>query len=121
MAEKIVMTNSNDATSALFGPFDMNVRMIENAFDVRISNRNKETTDGDAIVVEGNASSVDKACRTLEYLKHMAGAGDTLEEQSIEYVIGKKCHTIFLLCLTYLLNMMISRSTHVAAGGIKMS
>ena len=40
MAEKIVLTKSDEATATVFGAFDANVRMIENAFDVRISNRN---------------------------------------------------------------------------------
>jgi N-acetylglucosamine-6-phosphate deacetylase len=61
MAEKIVMTNSGEATAAIFGAFDMNVRMIERAFDVRISNRNKETDDGDAILITGEAKNADKA------------------------------------------------------------
>ena len=88
MAEKIVMTKSNEATSALFGPFDINARMVESAFDVRISNRNTETADGDAILVTGERANVDSAVRTLEYLKHMAGDGETVSEQSVEYVIG---------------------------------
>ena len=88
MTEKIVMTKSNEATSALFGSFDINVRMVESAFDVRISNRNRESDDGDAIVVSGERKAVDMATRALEYLKHMVGEGETLSEQSVEYVIS---------------------------------
>ena len=88
MAEKIVLTSSDEATGAIFGAFDANVRMIERAFDVRISNRNKSSTDGDAIIVTGEADNADRAARTLEYLKHMSGAGELLSEQSVEYVIG---------------------------------
>ena len=88
MTEKLVMTNSDEATSAIFGAFDSNVRMIERAFDVRISNRNSDSSDGDCIVVSGEGENADKAARTLEYLKHMSGAGETLSEQSVEYVIG---------------------------------
>ena len=88
MAEKIVLTSSDEATGAIFGAFDSNVRMIERAFDVRISNRNKSSTDGDAIIVTGEADNADRAARTLEYLKHMSGAGELLSEQSVEYVIG---------------------------------
>ena len=88
VTEKIVMTNSNSATSALFGAFDRNIRLVESAFDVKISNRNKNTEDGDAIVVSGDSASVDMAMRALEYLKHMVGAGDAIEEQIVEYVIG---------------------------------
>ncbi len=88
MTEKIVLTNSDEATAAIFGAFDANVRMIERAFDVRISNRNTETSDGDAIVVTGEHDPAEKAARTLEYLKHMSGAGEVLGEQSVEYVIS---------------------------------
>ena len=88
MAEKLVMTMSGDATHALFGPFDANVRMVERAFDVRISNSSTDSDMGDALVVSGEGPCVDKAVRTLEYLKRMIGAGETLSEQSVEYVIG---------------------------------
>ena len=88
MAEKLVMTKSDEATAAIFGAFDYNIRMIERAFDVRISNRNVSSADGDAIVVTGEPESVDRATRTLEYLKHMSGEGETISEQSVEYVIG---------------------------------
>ena len=88
MIEKIVTTNSNEATSALFGSFDVNVKMIEAAFGVRISDRNTKTADGDAIGVQGERENVEKAVRALEYLKHMAGEGETISRQSVEYVIG---------------------------------
>ena len=88
MTEKIVMTNSSEATAAIFGSFDSNVRKIEREFDVRISNRNSKTADGDAIVVSGEADSVGKAVRVLEYLKHMSGAGESISEQSVDYVIA---------------------------------
>lgn len=88
MSEKIVMTNSVESTSAIFGLFDSNVRKIEDNFDVRISNRNTNTTDGDAIVVSGETESVDDAVKVLEYLKRMSGSGEALSEQSVDYVIG---------------------------------
>ncbi len=88
MTEKIVMTNSSEATAAIFGTCDENVRRIESAFDVRISNRRADSDHGDAILVSGETECVEKAVRTLEYLKHMCGAGETLSEQSVEYVIA---------------------------------
>ena len=88
MSEKIVMTNSNEATSALFGPFDLNVKIIENSFGVKISNRNRDTDDGDAIIVSGERGAVDMASRALEYLNRMVGAGNSINEQSVEYVVG---------------------------------
>lgn len=88
MAEKLVLTRSDKITAALFGAFDANVRLIENAFGVRISNRNLESEDGDAITVTGDSDAVAKAAATLEYLKHMAGEGETVDAQSVEYVIS---------------------------------
>ena len=86
--EKIVLTQSNEATSALFGAFDANVRMIERAFDVRIGNRNGNTDMGDAISVIGEPEAVVAAVRVLEYLKRIIGDGESLSEESVEYVIG---------------------------------
>ena len=88
MAEKLVLTQSDEATSAIFGAFDSNVRIIERTFDVRISNRSSDRESGDAIVVTGESENVELASRTLEYLKRMSGEGETLSEQSVEYVIG---------------------------------
>ncbi len=87
MAEKTVMTNSHEDTSAIFGAFDSNVRLIEKAFDVRISNAGGDVSSGDAIIINGESNMADKAARVLEYLKHMSGAGETVGEQSVLYVI----------------------------------
>ena len=88
MSEKIVMTRSNQATAALFGAYDANIHMIEDAFGVHIFNRNEDTEHGDAIVVNGDMKDVDMATRTLEYLKQMVGQGETVSTESVEYVIG---------------------------------
>ena len=88
MREKIVLTNSDEATAAIFGAFDQNVRIIERAFDVRISNSHSAPDEGDAICIVGEGESVDLAARVLEYLKHMSGAGETIGENGVEYVIG---------------------------------
>ncbi len=88
MAEKLVMTNSEESTAALFGAFDINAKIIEESFDVRLSNRNQSSEHGDAIVISGDADGCDRAARTLEYLKHMSGAGESISEESLEYVIA---------------------------------
>lgn len=88
MAEKTVLTKSNEETSALFGTFDSHAGMIERAFGVRISNRNNDPGTGDAIVITGDAGAVNSAARVLEYLKRMTGDGDTISAQSVEYVIS---------------------------------
>ena len=88
MAEKIVMTQSNEATAALFGTFDINARLIEKAFDVRLSNSGSDSESGDAVVVSGDGANVEYAVKTLEYLKRMIGNGESISQESIEYVIG---------------------------------
>ena len=88
MSEAIVMTQSNEATASLFGAFDSNIKLVENAFGVRVYNRNDDSDTGDAIIVSGEAADVKSAVRVLEYLKRMIGDGETLSEQSIEYVIS---------------------------------
>ncbi len=88
MAEKYVLTPSNEATSALFGAFDSNIRLIERAFDVRISNKSGSADSGDCIAVVGEEQAVNLAVRVLEYLKRMIGNGETAPETSVEYVIG---------------------------------
>ena len=88
MSEKIVLTQSDEATSALFGAFDVNVRMIERAFAVSVSNRNGSRDSGDAIIITGECDAVELAAKTFEYLKRMVGDGEALSEQTVEYVIG---------------------------------
>ena len=88
MSEAIVMTQSNEATASLFGAFDANIKIVEAAFGVRVSNRNNDPDSGDAIVVSGEPGDVKSAVRVLEYLKRMIGDGETLSEQSMEYVIS---------------------------------
>ena len=82
------MTQSNEATASLFGAFDSNIKLVENAFGVRVYNRNDDSDTGDAIIVSGESADVKSAVRVLEYLKRMIGDGETLSEQSIEYVIS---------------------------------
>ncbi len=88
MAERLVMTNSEESTAALFGAFDINAKIIEDSFGVRLGNRNQSSDHGDAITITGDAEDCDRAARTLEYLKHMSGAGETISEESLEYVIA---------------------------------
>ena len=89
MAEKHLLTKSSEDTAALFGAFDSNVRLIEGAFDVRISNRRVgDDAGGDEIVISGEGEGLALAHRVLEYLGRMTGAGEMLDTQTVEYVIS---------------------------------
>ena len=89
MAQKLITTESSEQTAALCGAGDCNLMQIEKRFSVHIVNTVKTDADtGDALCVSGEEKNVDKAASVLTYLKRMAAAGDTLSEQSVEYVIG---------------------------------
>ena len=56
MSQVTINVESNEITSRVFGCFDCNIKAIERAFDVRISNR--RAVDGDAIVIDGHEGEV---------------------------------------------------------------
>ena len=85
MAQKILEISTGELTSKLFGSFDCHARMIEDAFAVNI--RNRETDVGNAIVIDGDDNAVGDAHHVLSYLKEIARINDTLDEQSVRYVI----------------------------------
>jgi phosphate starvation-inducible PhoH-like protein len=89
MTEKILLTDTMEQTANIFGNFDMNTAMIEKAFGVSITNRESNTTAGDAIVVRGEDSEgVRCAFDVLDYLKGVAARGNEITEQTVEYIIG---------------------------------
>ena len=68
MNRKIVKMEDAGATSKIFGSFDANARMIENAFSVIM--RNRESADGDSIIIDGESEeTVLSAARCVEYLR----------------------------------------------------
>ena len=89
MTEKILLTDTMEQTAKIVGNFDMNAAMIEKAFGVSITNRESQTTAGDAIVVRGeDGEGVRCAFDVLEYLKGVAARGTEITEQTAEYIIG---------------------------------
>ena len=92
MPQKIVLTNSNEMTSTLFGSFDKNVKKIEQRLNVRISNRRNDKESGDALCIDGaDEKSVNSAASILEYLKKICADTDIISEQAVDYVIDTVC------------------------------
>ena len=86
MNRKIVKMEDAGATSKIFGSFDANARMIENAFSVIM--RNRESADGDSIIIDGESEeTVLSAARCVEYLRGLCSKVDELSEQSVQYAI----------------------------------
>ena len=89
MSRKVIYTDSAEMTATIFGAFDSNLQKVEQKFEVRIYNKKNESTDGDAIIIEGaNDSSVEKAAKAVEFMKNMSAGGDRLSEQTVDYIIG---------------------------------
>lgn len=86
MVQRVIPVETSELTLKLFGSFDCHAKMIEDAFSVAV--RNRESEGENAIVVEGDSEAVESACQALCYLKEMASLGNTLDEQSVRYVIG---------------------------------
>lgn len=86
MTEKIVYTESPEVTSAIFGAKDAHLIRMEERLNVRIVNQGG--AEADAISVTGQEKDVVVAAQVLEYLKRIIGAGDSVEDQTVEYVIG---------------------------------
>lgn len=86
MEQRTVRIENSEMTARIFGSFDANVRLIENAFGVRIYNRSDE--DGDAVMVSGeNGEGVRMAADAVKYLGDMARYNETLSDQQVTYVI----------------------------------
>mgnify|MGYP000146736240 FL=1 len=63
MAEKMINTDSIEQTAILFGGYDANVRLIEEAFGVDISTKDSDSSGGNAVSVSGTDSdNVGSAC-----------------------------------------------------------
>lgn len=89
MAQKLVLTDSEQLTSVIFGTCDENAKRIEEQFAVRISNRHPENAMGDALVIDGaDPENVSRAARVLTYLKRMADDGGVISDQTVDYVIA---------------------------------
>ena len=82
MMEREVNVERLEHLSAVFGSFDENVKKIEETFDVKISNR-------DAVVkVLGEPENIEPAAKTLEAMLSLAERGETIDEQSVRYLIS---------------------------------
>lgn len=79
--EKIIQSQTIDETIAVFGSFDFNVKLIEKAFSVKISNR------GEIIKIVGEDSNVEKASGVFDNLFALCQGGEEITEQAVRYAI----------------------------------
>ncbi len=79
--ERIVNAERVEDLISVFGSFDENIRRIEDAFAVKIVNRETE------LKISGDPENADKAARTLEGLLRLAAKGETIDEQRVRYLM----------------------------------
>ncbi len=82
MTERVIHAEHVEALTAVFGALDENLRLIEEAFPVRIADRGTE------IKISGEDNDVDGAVRTMEGLIAMAARGESIDEQRVRYLIS---------------------------------
>ena len=86
MEQSVVKIENSELTARLFGSYDVNVRMLERAFDVSIRNRSGD--EGDAVVISGEDSEgVRMAREAIKTLVDLARVNDMLTEQQVGYVV----------------------------------
>lgn len=87
MYKKSVFSSTSEATMAVFGSFDSNVKIVENTFDVKIYNRSKIAGDTDEISISGESQyNVDLAADVITRMCDMAGGNSQISEQTVEYL-----------------------------------
>lgn len=82
MFEQIINIERMEQAVGLFGSFDENILMIEKEFSVSIISRGSE------LKIHGEAENVAAAQRAVNALLLMLNKGETINEQSVRYVIS---------------------------------
>ena len=82
MTERTINAERVEQLIDVFGSFDENIRKIEEAFGVKITNRNNE------LKVSGDEEAADKGCRAIEALLALSAKGEEIDEQKVRYLIG---------------------------------
>ena len=71
----------NDIVQDVAGPFDRNIRFIENKLNVEISIR------ADSIFIEGGETPVREGAALIKELMLLAGNGETIDDQKVNYTL----------------------------------
>ena len=82
MSEITMSVDRLENVIAVFGALDENLRVIENEFEVRITDRNSE------LVITGEVENVALAERTVNGLLALASKGENVDESNVRYVMG---------------------------------
>ncbi len=87
MYEKKLPIESVETATALFGPFDRNIKTLEKTFGVDCVNRDSETGAGNVLIISGdNAENVNSAARAVTLLVRTARLQGAVPSQTAQYV-----------------------------------
>ncbi len=78
---QITLENTSQAFS-LFGSFDSNINILEEAFSVTV------TQHGNIIKINGSDANTKKCERAITQILNMISRGETVTEQTIDYVVS---------------------------------
>ncbi len=81
MAEKLISFHNMEEQAELFGGFDSNIKMIEDAYGVTVLSRNGQ------LKVTGSGEKLEAAVKVIEGLLDMVQKGQPLNEQNIRNVM----------------------------------
>ena len=82
MTERTINAERVEQLIDVFGSFDENVKKIEQAFGVHITNRNTELK-----VTAEDEEAVDAGARAIEALVSLAAKGEEIDDQKVRYLI----------------------------------
>ena len=82
MTERTINAERVEQLIDVFGSFDENVKKIEQAFGVHITNRNTELK-----VSAEDEEAVDAGARAIEALLSLAAKGEEIDDQKVRYLI----------------------------------
>lgn len=80
--ERIVNAERMEQLIEIFGSFDENIRRIEEAFHVKVTDRGME------LKVSGEPEDADHGARAIEALLSLASKGEEIDEQKVRYLIS---------------------------------
>ena len=81
MIERTVNAERMEQIIEVFGSFDENIKKIEDAFQIRVINRDTE------LKIQGDVEAVDQGVRAVEGLLALAAKGENIDEQKVRYLI----------------------------------
>lgn len=82
MAEKNISVSGTDCIHSIFGSLDENINIIQREYGVSVYSRNDE------IIINGSEANVDAAAAVIDSLEKMYNKGETVNDQSVRYVIS---------------------------------